>query len=307
VFDCFLYDGENEHLLLKLSTMSSYVSSFVIVEGEHFEAGAQAFKFSWASFVQHSDQIVYLPVRSLPHRKVDLQPEEREANQKYLHEAYAEALQGLARPRDVVILSDVGDILDRKAVERFQSSDYPYACTETLVYVEYFNRMAVRAGKDSQKVPLLWTEGARMTRPKTLEESFRSSPHLALSSDWCRQQPAPPTAVTYRKAGWSFVKKNLTIVPQLIKQLYGEFETYDIEPEAGYLPKGLAEDILEKQEESVYAGLITYLRAPREAYLEKSGKGSPFAVARAKKDKKRAVYDSQKLFRSVVSCIAYSG
>lgn len=66
VFDCFLYDGEDHVLDLKLAMMGSFVDYFVIIEGLHSKNNQEYFKFDRMRYESYSQKILYLPIRNLP-------------------------------------------------------------------------------------------------------------------------------------------------------------------------------------------------------------------------------------------------
>jgi hypothetical protein len=262
--ECFVYNGDNVQMKAKLEAEASFVHYFVAVEAEQYGTPYNMeFSMNRNYFASLSKQLVYLPVRNLPHRKPNLSPQEARENRRVLEDACTTVFEVLAHEDDVLIFSNITDILKKEAVDVFQSSQAPYACTEQLVYLEYFNRMSMRNEGERQGISNSWEVGSRLTRLKTLQESFENSPYLAHNADWCSNKAAHPEVPTIKEAGWSLLLRDTEYAEELLGQEYGEVLTYDINAEYGYLPDAMVAEMKEKGVNSPYARYFSRLSKQR--------------------------------------------
>ncbi len=117
IFDLFPFNGEVELLRLKLEEMGPWVDRFVIVEAAETFTGRRKtpyFPQQAAAFADFMGKIVYVPVDRFPAHLTS--PWAREFHQR---DQAATGLKGLCAPTDLVILSDVDEVLRREAVENF--------------------------------------------------------------------------------------------------------------------------------------------------------------------------------------------
>ena len=112
VFDCFMFMGELDMLECRLTELADAVDAFVIVECAETHSGRpKPFYFlehehrfqPWAS------RIAYSTVAHLEASDPMLRDEEQ-------REAFRGALQGLARPEDIILQSDLDEIPTRSAI-----------------------------------------------------------------------------------------------------------------------------------------------------------------------------------------------
>ena len=117
VFDIFPYDGEIEKLKIKLHEMAPWVERFVVVEAaETFDGRPRPIQLP----AQQADVAEFLP--KILHVVVDRFPTyaaTAAARAFHQRDQAVAALQDLCGPDDFVLVSDVDEVVDRRAVEGF--------------------------------------------------------------------------------------------------------------------------------------------------------------------------------------------
>lgn len=118
VFDLFPYGGEIELLKIKLNEMAPWVDRFVLVESAtdlagqpkplHFEAQREALQ-------DFLPKIAHVVVQRFPNHATA--PAAREFR---LRDEAVTALGGLWGANDLVLLTDVGEVVDRRALDGFK-------------------------------------------------------------------------------------------------------------------------------------------------------------------------------------------
>ena len=135
VFDLFPYNGETAMLQLKLREMAGWVDRFVLVEAdETFRGRPKPLHFQQdprAAAGDFADHITPVTV-ARPPAHIDF----TWAREFFQKDHSVLTLGGLARPDDLVILSDADEILDRACIEGFQGDA---ACAELRTFRYYFN------------------------------------------------------------------------------------------------------------------------------------------------------------------------
>ena len=119
VFDLFPFNGEFEVLRLKLGEMARWVDYFVIVEAACTFSGnpkAPAWPTRAAEFQTYADKIIYVPIDAFPDH-ID-SPWAREF---YQRDSAVTGLSGLCAPDDIVIISDVDEIIAQQAAADFKA------------------------------------------------------------------------------------------------------------------------------------------------------------------------------------------
>lgn len=107
IFDCFLYNGEDKLLNLRLHELDEYVDEFIIVEGAFTHKGdKKKLRFNIDSFSKFKDKITYKVFKDAP--STDAWHNEN-SHRRYLKEGFRgkEVLSN-----DVIILSDLDEIPD---------------------------------------------------------------------------------------------------------------------------------------------------------------------------------------------------
>jgi beta-1,4-mannosyl-glycoprotein beta-1,4-N-acetylglucosaminyltransferase len=116
VFDLFPFNGEFEMLGFKLGEMSGWVDRFVIVEAAKTFTGLDKpilFRPDDPRIAPFADRITHVVVDAFPPHLTSAWA--REFHQR---DSAARALSGLAGPEDIVLLSDVDEIIQSSTIER---------------------------------------------------------------------------------------------------------------------------------------------------------------------------------------------
>jgi hypothetical protein len=117
VYDCFLFLNEYEILDIRLHELAPVVDKFVIVEAvETFRGSPKPLNFQQhaSRYAEFADKIIYVVVEQLKTNN----PWERESFQRN------QILRGLkgCDKRDVVMISDVDEIIERKGVHQIRAA-----------------------------------------------------------------------------------------------------------------------------------------------------------------------------------------
>lgn len=140
VYDCFLFYNELELLEIRLNEMNDFVDKFVIVEAcETFRGNPKPYYFeeNQGRFKKFADKIIHIKVDQ--HLATD-NPWIRERYQRQ------QVLRGLkeCRKNDLVILSDVDEIVSRKRlpkiIELITSGKAQAVVCEQKMYQGFLNR-----------------------------------------------------------------------------------------------------------------------------------------------------------------------
>ncbi len=113
IFDLFPFNGEFDLLELKLGEMSPWVDRFIIVEAAQTFTGLPKplhFAARRDAFAGYADKITYLPIAAFPPHVTS--PWAREFFQR---DSAVGGLSGRCGPDDLVIISDVDEILRKPA------------------------------------------------------------------------------------------------------------------------------------------------------------------------------------------------
>ena len=104
IFDCFLYNGENLILDLRLNTLSKYIEKFIIIESRYDHQGnKKKLNFKFNKFKKFESKIIYLIIENFPEKLSNWERENFQRN--YI-------VRGLtsANENDYVLVSDVDEI-----------------------------------------------------------------------------------------------------------------------------------------------------------------------------------------------------
>ncbi len=140
IVDLFPYNGEIEKLRIKLHEMAPWVDRFVIVEAEETFSGRPKpihFPGQAAEIQEFLPKITHVVVRRFPEHAVSAWA--REYHQR--DEAVA-ALKDVCSPDDLVLLTDVDEVVDRRALEGF---DGEFAVLKKDYFRYFFNYRRVDA------------------------------------------------------------------------------------------------------------------------------------------------------------------
>jgi hypothetical protein len=133
VVDVFPFFDELMVLELRLQEMAPWVDKFVILEADQTFTGQPKplhFHAHRERFARWADKIVHVPVRFPPWVSSHW------TREFYQRDAGLAVLGELCGPDDLVLLTDVDEIIDRKAVESFEG---PFATLHMDTYAFWFN------------------------------------------------------------------------------------------------------------------------------------------------------------------------
>ncbi len=118
IVDVFPFNGELTLLDIKLHEMAGWVDRFVIVEARTSFSGQPKqlfFEQARSRYQAFADQIIYVVVDGFPEHL-----DSPAARQAYQRDQGLRGLDGQCAPQDLVLLSDVGEILDREVMGTFE-------------------------------------------------------------------------------------------------------------------------------------------------------------------------------------------
>ena len=184
IYDCFLFFNELDLLRLRLDEMESSVYRFVICEATRTFKGQPKpliFQENKTDFVRYQDRIIHLVVDDLP----DGSAWDREYFQR---NALRRGLQGID-DNDIVLVSDVDEIVGLPALERLRSED-GYFLLDMSMYQFYMNMRAFSEGWD-KVFAYSWYLDALVpdyNHPRNLGraawEAFPGPKHLIKNAGW---------------------------------------------------------------------------------------------------------------------------
>ena len=104
IFDCFLYNGENIVLDIRLNTLSKYIEKFIIIESKYDHQGnKKKLTFKIDNFIKFKEKIIYLVIENFPEKLSNWERENYQRN--YINEGLSSANED-----DYIIISDVDEI-----------------------------------------------------------------------------------------------------------------------------------------------------------------------------------------------------
>jgi hypothetical protein len=195
IYDCFTFYNEHELLELRLRELYAHVDHFVIVESNQtFTNRPKPWNFDIAQYPEYADKIIYVQVEDMPNsaNAWDNEHHQRDA-----------ILRGLddAKDNDVIIVSDVDEVLRPAAVDYLRTSEQTIFALRMPLYNFKFNYMRENPGRYD-----VWAMAARRSvldntlgkiTPNSLRDlrhSFHAAPHQ-LVNNGCE---------VVEHAGWHF-------------------------------------------------------------------------------------------------------
>lgn len=206
VFDLFPFNGEFSMLELKLAAMSPWVDAFVVIEARQTFTGRPKplyFPERASAFAALGDRIIHHAVDDFPSHLNTAW-----AREFFQRDQGALALRGRCSPDDIVILSDVDEIIRSDAVERL-TGPLPLTGAELETFKYFFNfqqlsdrptvktafaraRLLERIGSSYLRLGACqYCKGGRLPQagwhftsigpPEQLEDKFRSFSHVEYS------------------------------------------------------------------------------------------------------------------------------
>ncbi len=136
IFDLFPYNGELELLRIKLHEMGPWVDRFVLVEtGMTFSGQPKPIRFDENARMQLAS---FLP--KIGHVVVERFPDHVTsawAREFYQRDYAVAGLEDLCGPDDLVILSDVDEVVDRRAMDGFDGEIAPISMAALRFFLNY--------------------------------------------------------------------------------------------------------------------------------------------------------------------------
>ncbi len=151
IFDVFLFNGEFMLLDLKLAAMADWVDTFVLVEASRtFTDKPKPLYFQQAKdrYAAYAHKIVHVVVDEPPPPFVQ-SAWTREYHQR---DQGARGLSGLCAPEDLVLISDVDEVVDPAALEGFRQ---PIATLGVRTFLYFLNFEEVGLSRQKRKVGLV--------------------------------------------------------------------------------------------------------------------------------------------------------
>ena len=191
IYDCFTFYNEHTLLELRLAELYNHVDHFVIVESNQtFTNNTKPWNFDIAKYSQYADKIIYVQVEDMPNSSNPWDNEHHQRN------AITRGLVD-ANDNDIVIVSDVDEILRPQAVDYLRTSEQMVFALRMPLYNFKFNYMRSSPGQYD-----CWAMAARASvfrtlLPNSLRElrhSFHQTP-FQFVNDGCE---------TVEHAGWHF-------------------------------------------------------------------------------------------------------
>jgi hypothetical protein len=183
IFDLFPYNGEAQVLELKLNEMSGWIDRFVIVESRQTFTGQPKplhFELERERFAPWAHKIEYVVVDAFPEHVAS--PWARAFHQR---DQAVRGIAGVAAPDDLVLLTDVDEVVDRRAVERF-TGDFIGLEMQTFRYFLNYRRSTAQQARSGS---------ASIWLARHLQE---------VGSSYARQVLALRLAGRIPDAGWRF-------------------------------------------------------------------------------------------------------
>jgi len=121
IFDCFMFNGENIVLDIRLNILDKYVDYFVIVESNYNFSGKKKKKlFNIENFRKFKNKIIYFIVNDLPKKTDHFYYNNRWWHKNHVRDQYQrnKILEAIntAKPNDIIIISDIDEIPNFKKI-----------------------------------------------------------------------------------------------------------------------------------------------------------------------------------------------
>lgn len=164
VYDCFTYFNEDKLLELRLQTLWDSVDYFVICESTlTFSGKPKSVNFDINRFEKYASKIRYLLIKEY----------DFETNEWWVYEPYQRnyMINGLydANDDDLIIVSDLDEIIQPKSIREFNPNKYYRAQFSMKCYAYYLNNLWI----NPDKTPAEW-KSAAITTFGLLKSKFNS-------------------------------------------------------------------------------------------------------------------------------------
>lgn len=131
IFDCFLYNGEDKMLNLRLHELDEYVDKFMIVEGAYNHKGDKKdLRFKIDNFSKFKDKIIYKVFDNKPHSDAWVN---ENSHRRYLKECFRGQT---IMTNDIIIVSDLDEIPDIEFLQqvKIEGIKEPRTCFHNYYY-----------------------------------------------------------------------------------------------------------------------------------------------------------------------------
>ena len=179
IFDCFLYNGENLILDLRLNILSKYIEKFIIIESRYDHQGnKKKLNFEINNFKKFENKIIYLIIENFPQKLSNWERENFQRN--YIINGLS-----IAGEDDYVIISDVDEIPDLTKIVNLDN--FKFTVFQQKMYYYKINLL--------NKTDPFWY-GSRVCKKKYLK-----------SPQWLRNQKIKKYPFwKFYKTKWNIVK-----------------------------------------------------------------------------------------------------
>jgi len=121
IYDCFMFNGENQILEIRLNLLDKYVDYFVIVESNISHTGVRKKNlFKINKYKKLKKKIRYILVKDMPKNPEGFFLNKKWWNKNWERENFQrnQIIRGLkdAKPHDIILISDVDEIPDFKKI-----------------------------------------------------------------------------------------------------------------------------------------------------------------------------------------------
>jgi beta-1,4-mannosyl-glycoprotein beta-1,4-N-acetylglucosaminyltransferase len=141
IYDCFTFYNEFDLLELRLTELYNHVDHFVIVESNQtFTNRPKPWNFDANRYAKFMDKIIYVQVTDMPNS------DNAWTNEHYQRDQIMRGLTG-ANPDDLVIISDVDEILRPEAIDYMRNSQEEMFAIRMALFNFKLNYMRTNAGK----------------------------------------------------------------------------------------------------------------------------------------------------------------
>jgi len=201
IFDCFLYNGENLILDLRLNILSKYIEKFIIIESRYDHQGnKKKLNFKLDKFKKFESKIIYLIIENFPKKLSNWERENFQRN--YITNGLSSA-----GADDYVIISDVDEIPDLTKINSL--GNFKFSVFEQKMYYYKINLL--------NKTNPFWY-GSRVCKKKHLK-----------SPQWLRSQKIKKYPFwKFNKIKWNIIKNggwhfSYLMSPEEIKKKLASF------------------------------------------------------------------------------------
>jgi hypothetical protein len=141
IYDCFIFYNEFDLLELRLTELYNHVDHFVIVESNQtFTNKPKPWNFDKERFAKFMDKIIYVQVTDMPNSSNAWDNEHHQRNA---------IVRGLtdAKDDDIIIVSDVDEILRPEAIEQMRNLDQVIYALRMPIFNFKYNYMRSYPGQ----------------------------------------------------------------------------------------------------------------------------------------------------------------